>query len=80
MLRCFHIITYYFAITSFIWLCVSNRTGMVFVSDGMVQLPVSVYNGTLMVSHLDGDATMPSFVQAKMEAGVPPSTQTVEIS
>ncbi|XP_067951874.1 DNA-binding protein P3A2-like [Watersipora subatra] len=58
--------------------------GAIMIPDGggdMVQLPVSVYNGTLMVSHLDNDTTaMPSFAQNKSEVGVPPSTQTVEIS
>ena len=47
----------------------------------IVQLPVSVYNGALMVSNLETEAaTLPSFTQSKTDVGVPPSTQTVEIS
>lgn len=48
---------------------------------GMVQIPVSMYNGAVMVSgvsQLDGQS-LAIITPPKSESDVPPSTQTVEI-
>lgn len=48
----------------------------------MVQLPVSMYNGTIMVGGIDHEANSITMSQPKSESNhiPPPSTHTVEIS